>query len=88
MLHKEKQWEQAGISNDSLAIYQIFYFSLALDSPTFKTNIMMTLEISQENKQDASKIQVASYVQKAWGPRYRPKKKKRSCDESMIQHLD
>lgn len=50
---------------------------------------MMTLEISQENKQDASEIQVASYVQKAWGPRYRPKKKKQPpCDESVIQHLD
>lgn len=68
MLHKENQRGQAGISNDSLAIYWILYLISVLDSPKSKTNIITTLEISQENKQDASKMWVAS-----WGPRRCPK---------------
>lgn len=56
MLHKENQRGQAGISNDSLAIYWILYLISVLDSPKSKTNIITTLEISQENKQDASKM--------------------------------
>lgn len=44
------------------------YLISVLDSPKSKTNIITTLEISQKNKQDASKMWVAS-----WGPRHRPK---------------
>lgn len=75
MLHKENWRGQAGISNDSLAIYSIFYFISVLDSPISKTNIIVTLEISQKNKQDASKTWVASCVEKACGPRHCPKTK-------------
>lgn len=58
----------------------LFFFTSVLDSPKFKTNIMMTLEISQENKEQ-------NMCTEGLGVKTRVEKKS-SCEDGMTQHLD